>query len=109
MRCVGSQMRMDARRAALTNGGSIRKLLARADVAFRPNPEGKAACGRIASRMYKIRLTDWYAPTSLATPSTASRNRPFALMFWCEQALVLRRPRLVYAKHLDATHPRRDL
>jgi len=41
-------MRMAARRAALSNGGSIRKLLAKADAAFRPNPQGKAACGRIA-------------------------------------------------------------
>src|SRR5688572_15512700 len=97
-------MRKAARRAALPNGGSIRKPLAKADAAFRPNPEGKAACGRIAS----LSLADWYAPTALATPSTASRNRPFALMFWCEQALVPRRPSLVYAKHLDATHPRRD-
>jgi hypothetical protein len=42
-------MRMDARRAALSNGGSIRTLLAKADAAFRPNPEGKTDCGRIAS------------------------------------------------------------
>jgi hypothetical protein len=41
-------MRMAARRAALSNGGSIRKPLAKADAAFRPNPQGKAACGRIA-------------------------------------------------------------
>jgi hypothetical protein len=70
-------MRMDARRAALPNGGSIRKPLAKADAAFRLNPQGKAACGRIAS----LPLADWHQPTALATPSTASRNRPFALMF----------------------------
>ena len=73
-------MRMDAQRAALPNGGSIRKPFAEADAAFRPNPKGKAACGRIAS----LSLADWYAPTALSTPSTASRNRPFALMFQCE-------------------------
>jgi hypothetical protein len=64
-------MRMDARRAALPNGGSIRKPLAKADAAFRPNPQGKADCGRIASRMHKMRLADWRQPTALATPSTA--------------------------------------
>ena len=48
-----------------------------ADAAFRPNPKGKAACGRIAS----LSLADWYGPTALATPSTASRNRSFALKF----------------------------
>jgi len=42
-------MRMAARRAALLNGGSIRKPLAKADAAFRPNPKGKTDCGRIAS------------------------------------------------------------
>jgi len=42
-------MRMDARRAALPNGVSIRKPLDKADTAFRSNPEGKADCGRIAS------------------------------------------------------------
>ena len=73
-------MRMDAQRAALPNGGSIRKPFAEADAAFRPNPKGKAACGRIAS----LSLADWYAPTALSTPSTASRKRPFALMFQCE-------------------------
>jgi hypothetical protein len=31
------------------NGGSIHKPPAKADAAFRPNPEGKADCGRIAS------------------------------------------------------------
>jgi len=60
-------MRMDARRAALPNGGSIRKPLAKADAAFRPNPQGKADCGRIAS----LSLADWRQPTALATPSTA--------------------------------------
>jgi hypothetical protein len=74
-------MRMAARRAVLPNGGSIRKPLAKADAALRPNPQGKADCGRIASRMYKIRLAYWHQPTALATPSTASRNRPFAHMF----------------------------
>ena len=72
---------MAARRAALPNGGSIRKPLAKADAAFRPNPEGKAACGRIVS----LSLADWSAPMALATPSTASRNRPFAPLFQCEQ------------------------
>jgi hypothetical protein len=68
---------MDARRAALPNGGSIREPLAKADAAFRPNPEGKTDCGRIAL----LSLADWHQPTALATPSTASRNGPFALMF----------------------------
>jgi hypothetical protein len=68
---------MDARRAALSNGGSIRKPLAKADAALQPNPEGKADCGRIAS----LSLADWHLPTALATPRTASRNWPFALMF----------------------------
>jgi hypothetical protein len=47
-------MRMDARRAALPNGGSIRKPLAKADAAFRPNPQGKVACGRIASLSLRL-------------------------------------------------------
>jgi hypothetical protein len=47
-------MRMDARRAALSNGGSIRKPLAKADAAFRPNPEGKADCGRIAALSLRL-------------------------------------------------------
>jgi hypothetical protein len=47
-------MRMDARRAALPNGGSIRKPLAKADAAFRPNPKGKADCGRIASLSLRL-------------------------------------------------------
>jgi hypothetical protein len=31
-------------------------LLAKADAAFRPNPEGKTDCGRMASRIYQMRL-----------------------------------------------------
>ena len=42
-------MRMDARRAARRMVVPFGVLLAKADAAFRPNPEGKTDCGRIAS------------------------------------------------------------
>jgi hypothetical protein len=74
-------MRMAARRAALPIGGSIRKPLAKADAAFRPNPKGKTACGRIASRMYKVRFAHWHQPTALAMPSTAPASQSFTRIF----------------------------
>ena len=88
MRCVGTQcgwLREERRcRMVVPFASRSPKQTPHFDPTRRERP--------IAGALRRCRFADWHQPTALATPSTASRNRPFALMFYGEQALLLRIP-----------------